>query len=66
MKRKLRYSVEKYTLNPYNCQQIVNFENVKAERNFSQYISCLATYRKVTPSTQNQAMNALVFLCKKV
>ncbi len=35
MKRKLKYSVEKFTLNQYNCQRVINIENVKTERNFS-------------------------------
>lgn len=36
------------------------------EREISQYISYLATHRKVAASTQNQALNALVFLYKHV
>lgn len=36
------------------------------EKEISQYISHLATHRKVAVSTQNQALNALVFLYKHV
>ena len=36
------------------------------EKEISQYISYLATHGKVAASTQNQALNALVFLYKHV
>jgi len=36
------------------------------EIEISQYISHLATYRKVASSTQNQALKAIVFLNKQV
>jgi hypothetical protein len=36
------------------------------EKEISQYISHLATHLKVAASTQNQALNALVFLYKQV
>ncbi len=75
MKRKLKYYVEIITLNQYNCQQVINIENVKNGKEFfpmklidqvcdkdmgeieiSQYISYLATDRKVASSTHNQAL----------
>ncbi len=40
--------------------------SVKAEAKVEGFLSYLAINRKVAPSTQNQAMNALVFLYKKV
>jgi site-specific recombinase XerD len=36
------------------------------EKEISQYVSHLATHGKVAASTQNQALNALVFLYKHV
>ena len=34
MKRKLKYYVEIITLNQYNCQQVINIENVKNGKEF--------------------------------
>jgi integrase len=36
------------------------------EKKITEFLTHLAVEGRVAPSTQNQAMNALVFLCKKV
>ena len=36
------------------------------EKEISQYLSYLATHKNVSASTQNQALNAIVFLYKHV
>ena len=38
----------------------------EGEIKIEQFLTYLAVYKCVAPSTQNQAMNALVFLYKKV
>jgi hypothetical protein len=38
----------------------------EGELKIEQFLTHLAVHKKVAPSTQNQAMNALIFLYKKV
>ena len=54
-------------------QRFILFHNMKSrddlkegELKIEQFLTHLAVHKNVAPSTQNQAMNALVFLYKKV
>jgi len=67
--RKKHYSIRTEQAYVQWIRRFILFHNKRhpkdmREIEISQYISYLATSRKVASSTQNQAMNALVFLCK--
>jgi len=53
MKRKLRYPLDKFILNQYYCQQIVNVKNVKTERNFDVIGDIRAEIARMSPIRGN-------------
>jgi len=69
--RKKHYSIRTEQAYVQWIRRFILFHNKRhpkdmGEIEISQYISYLATYRKVASSTQNQALNAIVFLYKQV
>jgi integron integrase len=69
--RKKHYSIRTEQAYLQWIKRFILFHNKRhpkdmGEKEISQYISYLATDRKVASSTQNQAMNAIVFLYKQV
>ena len=69
--RKKHYSIRTEQSYILWIKRFIIFHNKRhpkymGEREISQFISQLATHRRVAASTQNQALNALVFLYKHV
>ena len=69
--RKKHYSIRTEQAYLQWIKRFILFHNKRhpkdmGEKEISQYISHLATDRKVASSTQNQALNAIVFLYKQV
>ena len=53
--------------NLFNIIKLTSRKDLQnGEHKIEQFLTCLAVEAHIAPSTQNQAMNALVFLYKKV
>jgi len=69
--RKKHYSIRTEHTYIQWIRKFTHFHNMRhpkdmGEKEISQYISYLATDKKVASSTQNQALNAIVFLYRRV